>query len=251
MVNKLPIDIDTGLPIDIVLLTKSKMMLILKSTILQRINDETIIISMPIYNGRLLPLEKDLRIVIVYTLKEVGHFEFEAIVMNRSVEDGLHQLTLVAMTSIVKSQRRNYYRVIFLESLDLVRLNKELPEATVNKLKNEYEKKIEKYKDRKDIIVDDPPIYFETTRIECRDISGGGIRCLTKSSLEIFELLQGTLHVEGLEVSFTGEVIRISQSNDSIYPYEIGIKFIEIDENTRTRLISYVFKKQRNLIKKD
>jgi hypothetical protein len=86
-VEKLPVDIDVGLPIDLAILTKSQILLMLKSTIIYRISDQIIKISMPIYNGKLLPLEKDLRLVIVYTVKEVGRFEFEAVITNRSVED--------------------------------------------------------------------------------------------------------------------------------------------------------------------
>lgn len=248
--NKLPIDIDVGLPIDLALLTKSQIMLMLKSTVHQRISDNAIKISMPIYNGKLMPLEKDLRLVVVYTIKEVGRFEFDAVVTQRTAEEGLHLLTLSALTEVKKSQRRNFFRVPFFESLNLVRLNKPLPDDVVMKLKEEYDKKVEKYKDRKDIIVDDPPHYYELCKIECRDISGGGIRCLSKAPVDIFEIVQGTLHLEGMDIEFLGEVIRITPSNDVVYPYEFGIKFTEMDENARTRLIGYIFKKQRNLMKK-
>ncbi len=66
-------------------MTKAQMMLTLKSNVHQRISDNEIQILMPIYNGKLLPLEKDLRLVIVYTIKEVGRFEFEALITNRHV----------------------------------------------------------------------------------------------------------------------------------------------------------------------
>lgn len=248
--NKLPIEIEAGLPIDLMILTKSNMVLTLKSTISERMGDESFKSTMPIYNGKLLPLEKDLRLIIVYNLKEVGRFEFEAVVSGRLVEDNMHLLTLTALGPVKKSQRRNFFRVPFFESIELMRHGKPLAEEVQAKLISEYEKKIEKYKNRLDIIVDDPPILFETVQIECRDISGGGLRCLSRTELSIFEVLEGTLHVDGLYVPFKGEVIRITPSYDSVYPYELGIKFTEMDENVRTKLISYVFKKQRNLMKK-
>lgn len=248
--NKLPIEVEPGLPVDFLILTKSNLVLTLKSTIYEKVGDTSVKALMPIYNGKLMPLEKELRLIVVYNLKEVGRFEFEAVVTNRSVEDNTHLIMLDALTPTKKSQRRNYFRVPFFESLNLVRLSKELPEDQKKKLLGEYEKKIEKFKDRKDIIVEDPPILFETLQIECRDISGGGIRCLARKEVHIFELLEGTLHVDDLFVSFKGEVIRISPSYDSVYPFELGIKFTEMDENVRTKLIGYVFKKQRNLMKK-
>lgn len=250
VMDKLPVDIDVGLPIDLAIVTKSQVMLMLKSTILERTSDQLIKISMPIYNGKLLPLEKDLRLIVVYTVKEVGRFEFEAQITNRSVDEGIHTLTLNALTDVKKSQRRNFFRVPFFESLTLLRLNKPLAEEIVNKYKAEHEKQLEKYKDRKDIIVDDPPPFFEEVKLECRDISGGGIRCFGRDALDIFEVIQGTLHLDGFSVDFKGEVIRVSASNDSVYPHEFGVKFTEMDENSRTRLIGYIFKKQRNLMKK-
>lgn len=248
--DKLPVDIDVGLPVDLALLTKSQVMLMLKSTILERVSDQLIKISMPIYNGKLLPLERDLKLVVVYTVKEVGRFEFEAQITNRSVDGGIHTLTLSALTGVKKSQRRNFFRVPFFESLELLRLNKPLPEDVVNQYKAEHEKQLAKYKDRKDIIVDDMPPFFEAIRVECRDISGGGIRCFCRDTIDAFEKVQGTIHLDGFKVDFTGEIIRVSSSNDAVYPYELGIKFTELDENSRTRLIGYIFKKQRNLMKK-
>lgn len=248
--NKLPIEVEPGLPVDFLILTKSNMVLTLKSTIYEKVGDSSLKALMPIYNGKLMPLERELRLIIVYNLKEVGRFEFEALVTNRSVEDNTHLLMLEVLSPVKKSQRRNYFRVPFFESLSLIRFTKPLPEDVQGKLMSEYEKKIEKYKDRKDIIVEDPPLLFETLQIECRDISGGGIRCLARKEVQIFELLEGTLHVDDLFVTFKGEVIRISSSYDSVYPYELGIKFTEMDESIRTKLIGYVFKKQRNLMKK-
>jgi c-di-GMP-binding flagellar brake protein YcgR len=163
----------------------------------------------------------------------------------------MHLLTLNTLTGVKKSQRRNFFRVPFFESLSLLRMNKPLPDEIINKYKAAHEKELEKYKDRKDIIVDDPPPFFEEHQIECRDISGGGIRCLSRNALELFEIVQGTIHLDGFSVEFLGEVIRVCPSNDSVYPFEFGIKFTELDENSRTRLIGYIFKKQRNLMKKD
>lgn len=248
--GKLPNEIEPGLPLDFLITTKSNMVLTLKSTIYERLNDEQFKALMPIYNGKLLPLERDLRLYVVYNVKEVGRFEFEAVVSGRSVEGNIHVITLTALTDVKKSQRRNFYRVPFFESIQLVRLDKALPEDEQKKLMEAYEKAINKYKDRKDIIVDDPPLLFETVSIECRDISGGGIRCLARQELRVFEPVEGIVHVDGLYVPFKGEIIRVGPSFDSVYPYELGIKFTEMDETVRTKLISYVFKKQRNLMKK-
>ena len=248
--EKLPIEIEAGLPIDLAIMTKSQMTLTLKSNIHQRVSDNQIQILMPIYNGKLLPLERDLRLVVIYTIKEVGRFEFEALISNRYVDDKLHILVLTVVSGIKKSQRRNFYRVPFFEELKMFRLNKPLPEDVVEKLTKEYEAQKEKYKNNKDIIVADPPDLYQFMKIESRDISGGGVRGFSKEPLDLFELVKGELHLEDFTVSFVGEIIRVSQSFDSVLPYEIGIKFTEMDENSRTRLIGYIFKKQRNLMKK-
>lgn len=248
--EKLPKDIEAGLPIDLAIMTKSQMMLTLKSNVQQRVSDNCIQILMPIYNGKLLPLEKDLRLVVVYTIREVGRFEFEAIITDRSVENNIHLLALTQVTDVKKSQRRNYYRVPFFETIKISRMNKPLPDEVVEKLIKEFEAQNEKYKHNKDIIVVDPPDIYHSSKIECRDISGGGLRGFSKEPLELFELVRGELHLEDFHVEFVGEVIRVSASFDSVFPYEIGVRFTEMDENSRTRLIGYIFKKQRNLMKK-
>lgn len=248
--EKLPKEIEAGLPIDLAIMTKSKMMLTLKSNVQQRISDNAIQILMPIYNGKLLPLEKDLQLVIIYTIKEVGRFEFEAIITNRSVDNNIHLLTMVQVTDVKKSQRRNYYRVPFFDTIKLSRLNKQLSEDVVDKLLKDFEAQNEKYKHNKDIIVVDPPDIYHSIKMECRDISGGGLRGYSQEPLELFELVRGELRIEDLHVEFVGEVIRVSASFDSVFPYEIGVRFTEVDENSRTRLIGYIFKKQRNLMKK-
>ena len=248
--EKLPKDIEAGLPIDLAIMTKSQMTLSLKSNVQQRVSDSCIQILMPIYNGKLLPLERDLRLVVVYTIKEVGRFEFEAIITARSVENNIHLLTLEQVTDVKKSQRRNYYRVPFFDTVKLSRLNKQLPEDVVEKLIKDFEAQNEKYKHNKDIIVVDPPDIYHSSKIECRDISGGGLRGFAQEPLELFELVKGEVHLEDFYVEFVGEVIRVSASFDSVFPYEIGVRFTEMDENSRTKLIGYIFKKQRNLMKK-
>lgn len=248
--EKLPKEIEAGLPIDLAIMTKSKMMLTLKSNVQQRMSDNAIQILMPIYNGKLLPLEKDLQLVIIYTIKEVGRFEFEAIITNRSVDNNIHLLTMVQVTDVKKSQRRNYYRVPFFETIKLSRLNKQLSEDIVDKLLKDFEAQNEKYKHNKDIIVVDPPDIYHSIKMECRDISGGGMRGYSREPLELFELVRGELRIEDFHVEFVGEVIRVSASFDSVFPYEIGVRFTEVDEISRTRLIGYIFKKQRNLMKK-
>lgn len=248
--EKLPKDIEAGLPIDLAIMTKSQMMLTLKSNVHQRISDNEIQISMPIYNGKLLPLEKDLRLVIVYTMKEVGRFEFEALITSRQVDNNVHLLTVLQVSPVKKSQRRNYYRVPFFDSIKLSRTNKPLPDEVVEKLVKEFEAQNEKYKHNKDIIVVDPPDIYHSLKIECRDISGGGLRGFSKEPMELFEMVRGGLYLEDFYVEFVGEIIRVSASFDSVLPYEIGVRFTEMDENSRTRLIGYIFKKQRNLMKK-
>ncbi len=72
-------------------------------------------------------------------------------------DNNVHVLTVVQVSDIKKSQRRNYYRVPFFETIKLSRLNKPLPDDVVEKLLSEFEAQNEKYKHNKDIIVVDPP----------------------------------------------------------------------------------------------
>jgi len=55
-------------------------------------------------------------------------------------------------------------------------------------------------------------------------------------------------------IEFLSEVVWISKSRKISTPktvYNIGVKFIEIDETCRDEIISYILKRQRNLLRND
>lgn len=249
-------DVEAGLPVDLQVITKNSSILALKSSVFSVVNENQICIHMPIFNGKLLPLETGIKMFVIYNLKQVGRFEFQAEVVGRSSEGNIHYLELSVIGKTTKSQRRNFYRVQHFETLTLYRLSYPFPEEEINKKKKILEERklklAEKYKHLKDVIIDEEveEEYYLSIRVECKDISGGGIRVFSSTPLNDGELLKGEFVLDKERYPFTGRIIRIIETMDPIYPYDIGIAFEGMDEMVRTRLIGYVFRKQRNLMAK-
>lgn len=87
---------------------------------------------------------------------------------------------------------------------------------------------------------DNPPLSLYT-----KDISGGGVQIVTKQSIPVGTMLQLLLDVPSCgSIPVVGEVVRIEQPQPDTYIYWLGVKFLNIQEKDRSKLIQYIFKKQ-------
>lgn len=251
-------DVEPGLPLDLQVVTKNSSMLALKSSVFSVTDENHISINMPIFNGKLFPLDKGIRLFVIYNVKDIGRFEFEAVVESKYLEGNLYYITLEVLSKTRKSQRRNFYRVQHFETIRLYRLAYPFPEEEIEKRKKTNEERkaklAEKYKHMKDVIIDeeDGPEeeYYQSIKVECRDISGGGMRVLSSTKIEENEPVKGEFFLDGNQYPFIGKVIRVIETVDLVYPFDFGIVFEGMDEVVRSRLIGYVFRKQRNLLQR-
>ncbi len=90
---------------------------------------------------------------------------------------------------------------------------------------------------------------FEIPEARIENISGGGLKILcNKNFNEGDELLIRLFlpdHAQDLEV--TGEVVWICENIDG--GYKVGIKFVDIDERARERIVRYIFAWQRRMLR--
>jgi len=82
--------------------------------------------------------------------------------------------------------------------------------------------------------------------VTTKDIGGGGILFVTKTPLKIGVTLRVGLDlILGNSVEATGEVVRLLHAPDTTLKiYYVAIRFIDISEKERDRIIKFIFKKQ-------
>jgi len=190
------------------------------SQVLDVINDEEYIISGPIRRSTLIYMKENTVIEILYFKKEIGKFVFKALITG-IWEKGLYKLRIKKISDIIKIQERNFFRLPI--SLEV---------HTKYEVKNKNE----------EIIIE------ETCKTG--DISGGGMKLFSNYNYKKNAQLLLTFTINDLELNVLGEVVRASEIDSNDFKYEIGLKFIGIDNSQRDAIIRYIFEQQRELRKK-
>ena len=89
--------------------------------------------------------------------------------------------------------------------------------------------------------------------VRTSNISGSGINMVITHPLKIGQLLDISLSIPGFPLgvfSAQGEVMRSSRLKDKeSHLYEAGIRFLNLNEEQRERLISFTFRQQRKTIR--
>ncbi|BEP29357.1 flagellar brake protein [Helicovermis profundi] len=229
--------------VEIQILKKDKDVISLKSIVAGVKNSKEMVIAAPLYKGRLFPIDLGKRIFVIINKNDKGIFSFQALVIGRSKEEKVSVIHILATSVIKKSQRRKFYRVPFYEEV-IIKFELEENEKKIN------EKLIEKYKGNPDIIIEE-----ETDRevnVSSRDISGGGLRFIIKNEeLNLGDNIKGIIKLKNYRIEFSAIVTRAQVLPDYNNTYDIGCSFINMEESVRSKIIGYIFAKQRNLVKKD
>lgn len=83
-----------------------------------------------------------------------------------------------------------------------------------------------------------------------RDLSGGGLQLILKKRLPVGTILRLTLQIPGFSpVAATATVVRVEQPPDTNI-FWIAVKFSQITEKDREKIIKFIFKKQCELRQK-
>lgn len=190
------------------------------SQMLDIIDDKTYIISGPLENKNLVPLFKNNILEVAYFKKDRGKFFFQATILDVK-NKGFYKVKIKRTTRIKKIQQRNYFR-----------LSSNLPATKDHLLKEGKEER--------------------TIKEECttENISGGGIGVLCNFSHTIGDLVSIQIDSDGIVLSTNGEVVRILNSKNHEYKYSIGVKFLDMDDSDREKIIKFNFRQQRKLREK-
>lgn len=194
-----------------------------KSTI-QNENDDIIAISLPVKDGvYMTPQSGEILQLIYYSDTHV--FKVDAVVIGRTIENAVPLLILGEFKNIMKIQRRQFVRVS-------AALNMKFAKVTYNE-------------------IDDVTDYIDENIYKgiLLDISGGGFRLGTTKKLNLKEIIEADLIIENDRIKVLGEIVRVEKQKDNMY--YCGVRFINIDERTRDKIIKFIFdlmRKQRNSI---
>ncbi len=228
--------------IDIMIFLNNNQSLTLKTFVYEVTSDLRIVLSNPIHEGNLYPLEKSYTYYFRFYIENSGMFLFKGILIDRIKYDNLPSILIQLESDIKRVQRRKFYRVNFMSDGHFIDY-KQLTDDEKNAIR---ERMLKKYKTDAEFIVDE---YTEIkTPFSTLDLSGGGIRVVTSQSYEMGDFLEGEFKIGDSYVKFKGEITRIDKKD--VNRYEVGIKFLELDANTQSKIVAYVFEVERNLIKK-
>lgn len=90
-------------------------------------------------------------------------------------------------------------------------------------------------------VEEEAPLISSTTR----DLSGGGVRIITRKPVPLGSLLNVILDLPGIgPLEILSEVVRVDQPQADLPVFWVGTKFVDIAENIRSKIIKYIFKKQ-------
>lgn len=193
---------------------------------IQDVSDNTIGISIPVNNGKYLPLKRGEKVICSYIYKK-NVYVFESIVVSRKI-DRILIIDIKKPEQVKLYQRRNFVRIPFM--IDV--LCAVVPvEKDVKHLNNQVD-------------------FFNAISI---DLSGGGMKLSIDSKiadkLYYGSLLMITIPSDSENITVRGKIARIdkNQVKDRVL---CGVSFIDLDETNREKIISIVFKIMRDQIKK-
>lgn len=206
----------------------------LKCTLIEIVSVAKISVSIPLYNGRRYPLEVGQKVRVYFKKEDLGVGSFSGLVVSRQL-DGSIPLLFIQMVSLVdKTQRRNYFRLPLITDVIL-----KIPTGVT------IEKQVNNGK-----LVDVEIVNYKQTSVISKDISGGGLRALVGERMEPGQTLKVIVILEKERIEVDGEVVRCQLFDDAMRRYDCGIRFLEVEEKDRSRIIAFIFEKQRNLRKK-
>lgn len=184
--------------------------------------DGHLAVSIPIRDNQYLPLQKGERIDVLY-YEGTCIYEFTSMVSDRE-RSNIPLIWIVIPEKFKKIQRRKYVRVSVLLNGKFAVIPKEflLNKDNFSKLK-----------------------FFEGTAV---DLSGGGLRMITKHKIEMDTNVLMALPFHDGGVLVKGKVMRVDQ--DEMKNIVCGINFMDLKASEQEKIIGYVFQVMREQMKK-
>lgn len=208
-------------------------------SVIQDITDQYLAISIPTKEGSYIPLRAGERIEVIYYFKK-ELYKFVTVVLGRRV-DRIPLILLSIPGEFEKVQRRKHVRIQVVIPIKYLKMDKKV-EA--------------EYKIYQDHINSEHNLDLSKTgtmlNISSKgimlDISGGGIRVNMNDNLSYENIVLIALPIEEENFIVKSKVVRVESQKDGQKVY--GLRFIELNEKDRDKIIRYIFKLMRDQRKK-
>lgn len=187
------------------------------SQILDIIDEETFIVSGPIHKSEIILMHKGEIVKVSYIIEGKGRYSFNARVLRREYER-VYKLELQKISDTKRYQLRGFYRFAI-----------DIPVIKEFAIKRGNEK---------DIV---------TEKCRTKDISGGGLMLYSNYKHEIGDMVICKFNIDDHQVHTKGKIVRVDKVDTFDYNYGLGIRFLDISEKDRDRIIQFIFLKQRLL----
>ncbi|MCT4633746.1 MAG: PilZ domain-containing protein [Firmicutes bacterium] len=217
MDSNLLVTMDGCTEVQIELERDTKKVLVLKSEIIEILDKDKIVVSAPIFQSKIFPLSLGERVFINFHKKDTGMYSFLGIVYNRDNKKNVPEVYIRQIGKMNKLQRRSFFRLPIVKNI-VVTYSDDDMEYNVNGV--------------------------------TKDISGGGIRAISNDPIKLGEDVLVHIALGQSSLFIRAKVVRCRDISDSVEKYDLGLKFDDIDEQLRSKIVSFIFEKQRNLRKK-
>ncbi|MDR1736024.1 MAG: flagellar brake protein [Oscillospiraceae bacterium] len=201
----------------------------------------TLKIAVPIVHREILVMRVDEKFNISY-YRPQGRFSFVALVRHVDINPKLTIIEVEIQGKIQKHQRREFVRMDT-KLVASVRLLAGSEEVRTMQAKNalfmSYNKPTPKDGEKEES--------GKEPSAECItiDISGGGLHLMSPVLFEVGSLVESTLVLHtGETITNQAKVLRCLPGDQKDRPFKLGLQFANVDENTRRKLVKYIFERQ-------
>lgn len=176
------------------------------------IQDDFLKINLPVYNGDYLMLHSGEKIEMNSYLDENRCFNFHSQVISRGKEGSIIYFKISIPFDIKKIQRRNFFRVGLLDTIEyknITNINKE--------------------------DIDNIP-YKEALMV---DLSGGGLKLKTKDDIKKDDVLLISIIIKDTLIELKSDVVRVEKTEEK--DNVCGVRFLDITEAQIDIIIQELF----------
>ncbi len=220
------------------------------SQLLDFVEQDKAIISVPMENGRVVPLSVGTKYEACFVTHK-GLYKCDVEVVDRFKEGNMFQMLIKFLTAFEKYQRREYFRLEILMSFKC-RLVPPEEEILIMKISQDNFSSDE---EKQRYINTLESIQGKWNKANCIDLSGGGMRFTceaerTNQSQMIAELnLEIGNQTERLEIP--ARIISYRKLNGNAFGYEYRIMFTDISKGDREKIIRFIFEEERRRRRKE
>lgn len=204
-------------------------------------------ISVPLEGGRIIPLEVGGRYELRF-ITTSGIYMCKAEISNRCKQGNIYYLVMLILSELHKDQRRQYFRLDKIRPLEYHLLTEEeqslLTLVIDNRFDNDYQRRTVTNRLR--------DLRAKETNGTLSNISGGGIKFHSDESLLPGDVIRISLLMDDSDIEPLDLFARVIASERVLnrnMNNEHRIEFININRDTREKIVKYVFseeRKQRN-----